>query len=230
MYKIILLGPQGSGKGTQAQILSRKLGVPALAMGQLLRDEVAAGSEVGLKVDGILKAGNLVSDEVAAEVLQARLSRPDAANGYVLDGYPRNLKQYAAFTFDAPTHVIVIEVPREESLQRLGGRLTCSSCGAVAATRDGAKEDHACVCGGKLIRRDDDTENAINRRLDIYDNDTTPMLVKFEEKGVLVRIDGVGTIEEVQNRIDTALKMKPSIFLRVVRWFTSEFLSTILSR
>ena len=172
-----------------------------MAMGQLLRDEVAAKSDVGLKVDGILKAGNLVSDEVAAEVLQARLSRPDAATGYVLDGYPRNLKQYAAFTFDVPTHVIVIEVPRAESLNRLGGRLTCSTCGFVAATKDGAKEGDPCTCGGKLIRRDDDTEAAINRRLDIYDNDTTPMLGKFEEKGVLVRIDGVGTVEEVQERI-----------------------------
>ena len=200
-YKIILLGPQGSGKGTQAQILSRKLGVPALAMGQLLRDEVAAKSDIGLRIDGILKAGNLVSDEVAAEVLQIRLSRPDAVNGYVLDGYPRNLKQYAAFTFDAPTHVIVIEVPREESLNRLGGRLTCAKCGAVASTKDGATEGDVCACGGKFVRRDDDTEAAISRRLDIYDNDTTPMLVKFEEKGVLVRVNGVGTIDEVQGRI-----------------------------
>ena len=206
-YKIILLGPQGSGKGTQAQILSKKLGVPALAMGQLLRDEVAAGSDVGLKVDGILKSGNLVSDEVAAEVLQARLSRPDAVNGYVLDGYPRNLKQYMAFTFDAPTHVIVIEVPREESLNRLGGRLTCSTCGAVASTKDGVKVSDACACGGSFVRRGDDTEAAINRRLDIYDNDTTPMLGKFEEKGVLVRVDGVGTIEEVQARIVEKLEM-----------------------
>lgn len=201
IYKILLLGPQGSGKGTQAQLLSKKLGVPALAMGQLLRDEVALGSDVGKKVDGILKSGNLVSDEVAAEVLQARLSRPDAVNGYVLDGYPRNLKQYAAFTFDAPTHVIVIEVPREESLNRLGGRLTCSSCGTVASMKDGAKENDACACGGKFIRRDDDTEAAINRRLDIYDNDTTPMLQKFEERGVLCRVDGIGSIEEVQEKI-----------------------------
>ena len=142
-----------------------------------------------------------MSDEVAAEVLQARLSRPDALVGYVLDGYPRNAKQYEAFTFDAPTHVIVIEVPREESLRRLGGRLTCSSCGNVASTKEGAKEGDACACGGKLVRRDDDTETAINRRLDIYDNDTTPMLGKFEEKGVLVRVDGVGTVEEVQGKI-----------------------------
>jgi len=205
IYKIFLFGPQGSGKGTQAQLLSKRLGVPALAMGQLLRDEVAAGSDVGLKVEGILKAGNLVSDEAAAEVLQARLSRPDVAEGYILDSYPRNLKQYAMFTFDVPTHVIVIEVPREESLRRLGGRLTCSSCGAVSSTKDGAKEGDACACGGAFVRRDDDTEVAISRRLDIYDNDTTPMLAKFEEKGVLVRIDGVGTVEEVQERIPKQL-------------------------
>lgn len=208
VYKIILLGPQGSGKGTQAQILAKQLGIPALAMGQLLRDEVAAGSEIGLRVDGILKSGNLVSDEVAAEVLQARLKRDDAQNGYVLDGYPRNLQQYGMFTFDTPTHVIVIAVSREESLTRLGGRLTCDACGAVYSTSAGAKVGDACTAcaGGKLYQRNDDTPDAINRRLDIYDNDTIPMLAKFEERGVLRRVDGTGSVEDVQRRIQKELE------------------------
>jgi adenylate kinase len=204
-YKIILLGPQGSGKGTQAQRLAGRLGIPSFAMGQLLRDEVAAGTEIGREIETILKTGNLVSDEVAARVLEARIKKPDAASGYILDGYPRNLEQYGMFTFDEPTHVLVIEVPRAESLRRLGGRLTCDHCGKVYSVSDGYKEGDACVCGGAMRRRDDDTDAAINRRLDIYENDTTPMLQKFEERGLLRRVDGMGGVEEVQERILEAL-------------------------
>lgn len=204
-YKILLIGPQGSGKGTQAELLSERLGIPAFAMGQLLRDEVAAASDVGLKVKSILDAGELVSDVVAAEVLQARIGRPDAVGGYILDGYPRNLSQEALFTFDVPTHAIVIEVSREESLKRLGGRLTCNRCGKVYAMAKGAKVGDACACGGALMQRSDDTPEAISRRLDIYDHDTTPMLAKFEGRGILRRVDGMGTVEEVQDRILKAL-------------------------
>lgn len=204
-YKILLIGPQGSGKGTQAEILSKRLGIPTFAMGQLLRDEVAAGSDVGRKVKDILESGNLVSDAVAAEVLQARLARPDAADGYVLDGYPRNLEQYAMFTFDEPTHAVVLEVPRDESMKRLGGRLTCDRCGKIFAVSKGAKTGDACGCGGSLAQRTDDTPEAIGRRLDIYEHDTTPMLAKFEERGILRRVDGVGTVEEVQQRMLSAI-------------------------
>jgi adenylate kinase len=154
-----------------------------------------------LKIDGILKSGNLVSDLVAAEVLQARLKRPDVANGYILDSYPRNMEQYGMFTFDEPTHAIVIDVPREESLRRLSGRLTCVACGKVYSVNDGFTEGDACTCSGKMLRRDDDTEAAILRRLEIYDNDTTPMLQKFEERGILCRVDGVGSVSDVQKRI-----------------------------
>lgn len=199
--KILLIGPQGCGKGTQALILSERLGIPAFAMGQLLRDEVASGTEIGLRVRGILESGNLVSDQVAAEVLQDRLRRSDAAKGYILDGYPRNMEQYAMFTFDEPTHAVVIEVPRAESLLRLGGRLTCDRCGRVYAVSAGASDSDKCACGGSLKQRSDDTTEAINRRLDIYENDTIPMLEKFEERGILCRVDGIGTIDEVQERI-----------------------------
>lgn len=204
-YKILMFGPQGCGKGTQAELLSRRLGIPAFGMGQLLRDEVSGGTEIGMRIDSILKSGNLVSDQVAAEVLQARLKCPDAANGYILDSYPRNMEQYGMFTFDEPTHALVIDVPREESLKRLSGRLTCAACGRVYSVNNGFTEGDACACGGKMVRRDDDTEAAINRRLDIYENDTTPMLSKFEERGILRRVDGMGSVEEVQSRILEAL-------------------------
>jgi len=205
IYKILLIGPQGSGKGTQAEILAKRLGVPSFAMGQLLRDEVAAGSAVGQMIDGVLKSGNLVSDAQAAEVLKARLARPDTQKGYILDGYPRNLAQYAAFDFDEPTHVLVIEVPHEESMRRLGGRLTCAACGRIRSISMGAKPGDPCECGGTFTVRADDTPEAIKRRLEVYDQDTIPMIAEFEKRGLVRRIDGMGSVEDVTQRIAQAL-------------------------
>lgn len=199
-YKILLMGPQGSGKGTQAEILSQTLGIPALSMGQLLRDEIASGSELGQKFDVILKRGDLVSDQDAAMMLKRRLTKPDAQQGYIIDGYPRNLSQWKAFDFDTPTHVIVIDVLREESLKRLGGRLTCRSCNKVGAKKDGIKPGDLCPCGGEWYQRSDDTPEAIARRLQIYENDTQPVIEKY---GALVKhVDGVGSVEEVAKRIN----------------------------
>lgn len=204
-YKILMVGPQGSGKGTQAELLAKHLGIPAFSMGQLCRDAVAAETERGLKIDAILKAGNLVSDQDAAELLQERLAYPDAKDGYILDGYPRNAAQRAAFDFDTPTHVIVIEVPREESLKRLGGRLTCVKCGRVASVAAGANIGDVCVCGSTFAQRSDDTPEAINRRLDIYENDTQPVISQYDAQGLVRRVDGVGSVEEVQQRILDAI-------------------------
>jgi len=199
IHKILLMGPQGSGKGTQAEKLSVQLNIPAFGMGQLLRDEIASGSELGEKFDAILKRGELVSDEDAAQMLKRRLAKPDTQNGYILDGYPRNLSQFAAFDFDTPTHVLVIDVPREESLKRLGGRLTCRACGKVGALKDGIKPGDQCTCGGEWYQRDDDTPAAIERRLAIYEKDTSPVIEKY---GELVRhVDGLGSVEEVFQRI-----------------------------
>lgn len=207
-YKILLMGPQGSGKGTQAELLSDRLDLPAFGMGQLLRDEIAAGSEIGLEADAILKAGNLVSDDMAAELLKVRLEHPDTERGYILDGYPRNKAQYDVFTFDSPTHVIVIDIPEIESLKRLGGRLTCDSCGRVYNESDGYKEGDICQCLGKLYRRDDDTPEAIARRLEIYNRDTEPIIAEYEKKRIVHRIDGAGSVPEVHQRVLKALELK----------------------
>ena len=204
-WKIIILGPQGSGKGTQAERLSKRLGVPALAMGQLCRDAVASQSEIGKQIDAVVKRGELISDQIAATLLAARLKYPDVEGGYVLDGYPRNMDQYAAFTFDTPSHVLVIEIPREESLKRLGGRLTCDPCGKVYASSGGYKIGDACVCGGKLFQRNDDTPEAIGKRLDIYEHDTRPVIETFEARALARRIDGAGSVDEVGARINAAL-------------------------
>lgn len=200
-YKILLMGPQGCGKGTQAEKLSAKLGIPSFAMGQLIRDEVATGSENGKKLEAIINQGILVSDEDAAHLLKLRLQKPDTQNGYILDGYPRNFLQFTAFDFDTPTHVVVIDIPREESLKRLGGRLTCSVCGKVGSINNGIKVDDTCSCGGKWTQRDDDKPEAINRRLEIYEKDTSPVIAEYAKKGIVHHVDGIGSPDEVYSRI-----------------------------
>jgi adenylate kinase len=198
------MGPQGSGKGTQAEKLSETFSIPAFGMGQLLREEIARESELGIKFQDIIKRGELVSDEDAAAMLKLRLAKPDTENGYLLDGYPRNTQQYDAFNFDTPTHVIVIEIPREESLKRLGGRLTCGACNRVGSINDGLKAGDPCDCGGEWYQREDDTPEAIERRLQIFENDTAPVIESYGD--IVTSVDGMGTINEVFERITSVLK------------------------
>ena len=200
-HKILLMGPQGCGKGTQAERLSKKFNIPAFGTGQLIREEVAFGSEFGKKLNAIILRGELISDIDAAYLLKRRLEKPDAINGYVLDGYPRNLSQLAAFDFDTPTHVIVIDVPRAESLKRLSGRLTCRACNKIGSIHNGIKPGDTCECGGKWYQRDDDTQEAITRRLEIYEKDTSPVIAEYDKKGIVHHVDGMGSVEEVLGRI-----------------------------
>ncbi len=184
MKRILLLGPQGSGKGTQAQKLSELLGVPALSMGQLLRDVVASGNALGERVAEVINAGRLVSDEIALDVLKHRLEMEDAQHGYVLDGYPRNMAQMNAYeALERPTDVIVLLVPREESLKRLMKR--------------------AVIEG-----RADDTPELIDRRLAIYEEETKPVIERYAELGLLREVDGVGTIEEIAGRVRSVLNQE----------------------
>ena len=206
MYKILLIGPQGSGKGTQAKLLSEKLHIPTFAMGQLLRDEIASGSDLGKRAAEFMNRGDLVTDAMAIEVLKKRLAQPDTKDGYLLDGYPRNKGQYNEFSFEKPTHVIVVEIPREESLKRISGRLTCSKCGAIYAMKDGYKIGDACACGGLLLQRDDETPEAVSRRLAIYEDETKPVIQNYEAQSLVRRIDGMGSVEEIHERVLKALE------------------------
>jgi adenylate kinase len=201
MHKILLMGPQGSGKGTQAERLAQKFHIPFFGTGQLIREEVASGSEFGQKLSAIILRGELISDIDAAYLLKRRLEKPDTQNGYILDGYPRNFSQLTAFDFDVPTHVIVIDIPREESLKRLGGRLTCRACNKVGSVSDGMKPGDTCPCGGQWYQRDDDTPKAITRRLEIYEKDTSPVIAEYQKKGIVRHVDGNGGVEEVFERI-----------------------------
>ncbi len=204
-HNILVAGSQGSGKGTQAERLSQELGVPALSMGQLLRDEIASESALGKQMKELVETGRLVPPELSVEVLKARLTKPDVQNGYILDGFPRSMAQLNAFGFDGVSHVVVLNIPKEESLRRLTHRLTCSSCGAVASELDGKTEGDACACGGRFQKRTDDTPEAIERRLDIYEAETRPVLDAFAAHGLVREVDGVGSVPEVTERIRKAI-------------------------
>ena len=178
MHKILILGPQGCGKGTQAALLSKKLGVPQLSMGQLLRETAKGTGPLADQIRALQTAGKLVSDNVAIQVLDARLQKPDTQQGYILDGFPRNQEQFTAFeTYATPTMVLVIDVPPDVSLPRLVKR-------------------------AELEHRVDDTPEIIEKRLKIYADETRPMIRHYEDRGLVRVVDGVGTVEEVADRIN----------------------------
>jgi len=204
MNKILIMGPQGSGKGTQAEILAKELGIPAISMGALLRDEINSGSEAGKLAKDFLASGKLVPDELALQVVQSRLNQPDAVNGWILDGFPRIMAQAEMFLRSIqPTHAIILEITDDQSLERLSGRVQCDKCRCgfqlkYVPPKNVGKCDH---CDGNLVHRSDDTPEVIKERLNIYHKETEPVARRFEEMGILHRVDGSGTIEEVAGEV-----------------------------
>jgi len=204
MNKILIMGPQGSGKGTQAEILAKDLNIPAISMGALLRDEIASGSEDGKSAKDYLDNGKLVPDELALKVIKTRLNKEDAVNGWILDGFPRIMAQAEMFLqFIQPTHAVLLEISDDQSIERLSGRVQCDKCRCgfqlkYVPPKDAGKCDH---CQGNLIRRSDDVPEVIKQRLEIYHQETEPVANKFEQMGILHRIDGSGTIEEVASAV-----------------------------
>ncbi|MET4158785.1 adenylate kinase [Agromyces sp. PvR057] len=184
--RFLIVGPQGSGKGTQGVLVAEAFGVPQVATGDIFRANVSGGTELGKRVQAIIEAGDLVPDALTSELVRDRLAQPDAAGGFLLDGYPRNrgqvddLSGFLAGRGEALDAVIELEVPRDESIARLRER----------AVQQG---------------RTDDTEEVIANRLAIYERETAPILDVYREQGLVVRIDGVGSLDEVTQRIFDAL-------------------------
>jgi adenylate kinase len=211
--RIVLLGAPGSGKGTQAQKLMAEKHIPQVSTGDMLRAAVAAGTRFGQKAKSIMDAGNLVSDEIMLGIISERLAEADAADGFILDGFPRTEKQALdlgdlldelGVPLDA---VVLMDVDPEILLKRLTGRRTCSLTGKLLNVYFSPKEElDACTkAGGKLIQREDDNEKTIRNRLDVYRQQTEPLVSYYKKRGKLKTVDGSGTIDEVYKRFKQAL-------------------------
>lgn len=187
--KLILLGAPGAGKGTQAEILKKKLDIPTISTGNILRAAVKNGTPTGLKAKEYMDAGRLVPDEVIIGIIGERLQEPDCAKGFILDGVPRTIAQAealekAGITFDA---VVAIEIPDEKIIERMGGRRVCESCGAsYHIVNIPPKKEGVCdVCGGKLMQRKDDDPETVKSRLAVYHKETEPLKDFYEARGIL---------------------------------------------
>jgi adenylate kinase len=209
---IILLGPPGSGKGTQAKLLSQKLGIPHISVGDLLRDHVARGTELGKQIKSTLDAGKLASDEMIVDTLFDRLAQPDCKAGYLLDGFPRRVSQAEILKkrLKASVHPLVVNiyVPDELIIKRASGRLTCKNCGHIQnSSLQPPKVPGKCdVCGGELYTRTDDQPEVVKTRLKVYYEQTAPVAEYYRAKGLLNQVDGTQPPEVVLNSILALVK------------------------
>ncbi len=212
---IILLGPPGAGKGTQASRLEKERGMVQLSTGDMLRAAVAAGTEIGLRAKAVMDAGDLVSDEIVNDILSARLDQPDVEQGFILDGYPRTAAQAATLDLLLTgkgrrlQHVIELAVDEQALVDRITGRFSCAKCGTGYHDRYKLpKVPTLCdVCGAEdqFKRRPDDNEETVRNRLAEYRAKTAPILPFYEAKGLVSRVDGMAPIEEVSAGIDAVL-------------------------
>ena len=211
--RLILLGPPGAGKGTQAKILSVKLGVPHISTGDMLRQAVADGTKLGLEAKSFMDCGALVPDEVVIGIIEERLHKPDCAGGYILDGFPRTRPQAEALSRALTTlgasmdRVLSVEVPEDDLVKRLTGRRVCRGCGDMYhVDNNPPRQVGSCdKCHGTLYQRDDDKEETIRHRLRVYREQTQRLIAYYDKMRLLRRIDGRGTIEEISRRVHQAL-------------------------
>ena len=207
--KLILLGAPGAGKGTQAEILSTRLGIPTISTGNILRAAIQAGTPTGLEAKGYMDAGKLVPDSVIIGIVADRLQQPDCAKGFILDGVPRTIGQAEAMdqtgiTFD---RVLSIEISDGEIEERMSGRRVCQSCGAPyhVKARPPKQEGVCDACGGPLAQREDDRAETVRRRLEVYHAETEPLKGFYEAKGILAPVANQDTIEGTTKVIMEAL-------------------------
>ena len=215
MMRIVLLGAPGSGKGTQAQRLQSKYGVPQVSSGDLLRDAVARGTELGKQAKSVMDAGQLVSDDIVLGLIRERLSRPDAANGFILDGFPRTIEQAGSLQalleeLGQPLEaVLLMDVRNETLMQRLAGRRVCPKCGSVYNVHSLPEGVNTCAKDGtELYQRPDDKEEVIGKRLSVYDQQTRPLIDHYRKLGLLRVVAGEGELDEVSERMEAAALAK----------------------
>ena len=208
MLNIVIFGPPGSGKGTQADLLAKAYGLEHISTGNLLRREVELNTPLGKQVNKILSAGELVSDEIVNELVLSKIkSLYKAKRGFVLDGYPRNLSQAKTLAVVKLNFAFLIQVSDEEVIERIANRVVCS-CGMTynLKTNPPRQPDVCDKCGSKLVRRDDEDKEVIKNRLKIYHEQIDPILDFYQQQGILHKIDGEQTIENVFQSIDKIIK------------------------
>ena len=214
--KLILLGPPGAGKGTQAKMLTEKFSIPQISTGDILRAAVKAGTPMGRKAKEFMDAGGLVPDEVVVGIVRDRLQEADCGNGFILDGFPRTVAQADALQTSLEEmgkgldRVISLAVDAEALVERLTGRRTCRQCGrGYHVTFDPPRQAGVCdACGGDLFQRDDDREETIRKRLQVYEDQTAPLISYYRQAGVLMELDGMQPIPQVQEQMLSLLQAR----------------------
>jgi adenylate kinase len=214
--RIVLLGAPGAGKGTQAKKLIDKHGIPQISTGDILRKNVAEGTPLGKEAKSYMDKGELVPDKVVLGLIEDRLKQPDCKKGFILDGFPRNTAQ--AETLDGMLKklgmpidsALSVDVPKDDLMKRLTGRRTCKNCQQMYNVYSSApKKNGVCdKCSGELFQRDDDKEETIKRRLDVYDAQTAPLMDYYGKNKILKSVTGVGSIDEIFNKVCAALGSK----------------------
>jgi adenylate kinase len=217
--KLIFIGPPGSGKGTQAKRLSSRFDIPHISTGDMLREAVADGTELGRQAAPIMASGGLVSDDLMIGIINDRMARPDARKGFILDGFPRTVVQAEKLDTilangsdspgngEDPLRVLQLLVPDDAIVRRITMRRTCVQCGAIYHLENNPPaQDSVCDrCGAEVIARPDDTEEAVRKRLDAFHKQTMPVATYYKAKSILREVDGVGPLDVVFERIETSL-------------------------
>jgi len=217
--RLVLVGPPGAGKGTQAQFIATDLWIPKISTGDIFRANVSSGTPLGQQARSFMDAGDLVPDEVTIEMVRERLAEDDAAKGFLLDGFPRTVRQARVLEdmlLESGARLdIVLElvVDDDEVVRRLSGRRTCRRCNHVwHVDFDPPAEDGVCDrCGGELFQRDDDREETIRHRLEVYAEQTAPLVSYFAESGVLIGIDATGPVDDVTERAVAAIMHRTAV-------------------
>jgi adenylate kinase len=209
--KLALFGPQGSGKGTQAEMLAKKYNLPVLSTGDIFRNEIKKQTELGKLAESLINGGRLVPDEITDKIVLGELAKEKYKNGFILDGYPRNMDQLTSLEKNVGLDLAIeLAINDEEVVKRLASRRVCSKCGTIynISNRPPRKEGVCDLCGGKIEARKDDKPEAIKKRLSIYHEETEPIIEYYSGKDKLKRVDGAGSIEKVFEEIVRGLEEK----------------------